>query len=354
MILVTGGAGFIGSNFVLQWMEQEKTPLINLDKLTYAGHLLNLETLTSTPLHKFIHGDICDRQLIKRLLKEFNPQYVVHFAAESHVDRSIASPDSFIKTNIVGTFILLEEALQYWQNLPNDQKEEFRFLHVSTDEVYGSVNDKDPPVTEESPYVPNSPYAASKASSDHLVRAYFKTYHLPVLTVHACNNYGPRQFPEKLIPLAIRNAISEKPIPLYGDGLNRRDWIYVDDHCEALKMVLKKGRIGEIYNVSTGVEQTNLAVLKAICHHLDRLKPRKSKESHEKLIQFVRDRPGHDKRYALDSQKIQKELGWQPRGHFDEYLLKTIKWYLDNPLWIDLVTKSAENKLKNIDKGHLW
>lgn len=335
MILVTGGAGFIGSAFILQWIKQEQSFLINLDKLTYAANIHNLDSLKKDPLYHFIQGDICQRQLIKELLHQYKPQYIVHAAAESHVDRSIANPQDFIQTNVVGTFILLEEALDYWLKLPKPQKENFRFLHVSTDEVYGSISDDAAPATEASPYAPNSPYAASKAASDHLVRAYFKTYQLPVLTAHSCNNFGPRQFSEKLIPLAIRNALLERPIPLYGDGLNLRDWLYVDDHCEALRVILKHGLPGEVYNVSTQIEKTNLSVIQSICHILDAIKPRPSGAPYQELIQFVADRPGHDRRYALSSQKMQNLLGWRPKFCFESALRQTIQWYIDHPQWLE-------------------
>lgn len=330
MILVTGGAGFIGSAFVLQWIKQEKSPVVTLDKLTYAGNLRNLESLKGNALHTFIQGDIADRQLVKKLLDEYQPQYILHCAAESHVDRSIAFPELFMTTNIAGTFALLEETLTYWRKLPQQAQKAFRFLYLSTDEVYGSLDPGAPPAKEEHPYAPNSPYAASKAAADHLVRAYHRTFQLPTLTTHSTNNFGPRQFPEKLIPLALHHALAEKAIPIYGDGLNTRDWIFVEEHCEALRCVLKKGVLGECYNISSSNEKTNLDLMHLICHHLDLLRPRAS-GSYTELIQFVKDRPGHDRRYALDNQKIQ-QLGWRSRGSFAEDLKKTILWYLSEGL----------------------
>jgi dTDP-glucose 4,6-dehydratase len=321
MILVTGGAGFIGSNFVLSTLKERDEPIVNLDKLTYAGSLRNLELLRDDPRHIFMQGDICDRELVRELLKKHKPRAIVHFAAESHVDRSISGPAPFIETNVTGTFSLLEEARL--------SSREVRFLHVSTDEVYGSLGPDDPPFTETNPYAPNSPYAASKAASDHLVRAYHHTYGLPTVTTNCSNNYGPRQFPEKLIPLTIGNALTGKPLPVYGDGRNVRDWLYVEDHCEAVRLVLERGRVGETYNIGGGCEKQNIDVVKAICHLLDELRPRKG-GPHAELISFVQDRPGHDRRYAMDSSKMARELGWRPRETFESGLAKTVRWYLEN------------------------
>jgi len=321
MILVTGGAGFIGSNFVLSTLEERDEPIVNLDKLTYAGSLRNLERLRGDPRHVFVQGDICDRELVRGLLKKYSPRAIVHFAAESHVDRSISGPAPFVQTNVAGTFSLLEEARLL--------SREIRFLHVSTDEVYGSLAPDDPAFTEETPYAPNSPYAASKAAADHLVRAYHHTYGLATVTTNCSNNYGPRQFPEKLIPLTISNALAGKPLPVYGDGRNVRDWLYVEDHCEAVRLVLERGRVGETYNIGGGCEKQNIDVVKAICSLLDELKPRKEGR-HAELISLVKDRPGHDRRYAMDSSKIARELGWRPREDFASGLVKTVRWYLEN------------------------
>jgi dTDP-glucose 4,6-dehydratase len=321
MILVTGGAGFIGSNFVLSTLKERDEPIVNLDKLTYAGSLRNLELLRDDPRHIFMQGDICDRELVRELLRKHKPRAIVHFAAESHVDRSISGPAPFIETNVTGTFSLLEEARL--------SSREVRFLHVSTDEVYGSLGPGDPPFTETNPYAPNSPYAASKAASDHLVRAYHHTYGLPTVTTNCSNNYGPRQFPEKLIPLTIGNALTGKPLPVYGDGRNVRDWLYVEDHCEAVRLVLERGRVGETYNIGGGCEKQNIDVVKAICSLLDELKPRKG-GAHAQLISFVQDRPGHDRRYAMASSKMAHELGWRPRESFESGLAKTVRWYLEN------------------------
>jgi dTDP-glucose 4,6-dehydratase len=338
MILVTGGAGFIGSEFVLQWIHEEKSRVITLDKLTYAGNLLNLASLAENPLHTFIHADIADRRTVSSLLKQHQPDSVVHCAAESHVDRSITSPEAFITTNIVGTSILLEEVLLYWQSLSPEKQKKFRFLYISTDEVYGSLEPKEKPAAENHCYAPNSPYAASKASSDHLVRAYNRTYNLPTITTHSSNNFGPRQFPEKLIPLALFNALREQPIPLYGDGLNIRDWIYVEDHCKALRFILKKGVPGESYNIGANNEKTNLELIHEICKILDSIKPRKSNAPYSDLIQTVKDRLGHDRRYALDTTKIQNELGWHLETNFAANLYNTINWYLENPEWMKAMT----------------
>ena len=326
MIIVTGGAGFIGSNFVLDWLAQEDEPVLNIDKLTYAGHLENLKTVINDPRHTFVQEDINNRAVIDSLLITHQPRAIVHFAAESHVDRSITGPTEFIQTNIIGTFNLLEAAREYYAKHLND-KSSFKFLHVSTDEVYGSLGEHDPAFTETTPYAPNSPYSASKASSDHLVRAYFHTYDLPVLTTNCSNNYGPYQYGEKLIPLMIQTALQEKSLPIYGDGKNIRDWLYVSDHCSAIRTVLEKGKLGEVYNIGGNAEKDNLSVVHKICELLDEIYPRK-KGSYKDLISFVTDRPGHDKRYAINSTKIQKELNWVPQENFDSGLRKTINWYL--------------------------
>jgi dTDP-glucose 4,6-dehydratase len=321
MLLVTGGAGFIGSNFVLSTIAETGEPLVNLDKLTYAGSLGNLETLRDDSRHTFVEGDICDRALVRDLLKKHKPRAIVHFAAESHVDRSIAGPAAFVQTNVVGTFSLLEEARAYSNDLI--------FLHVSTDEVYGSLGPADAAFSETTPYAPNSPYAASKAASDHLVRAYHHTYGLRTLTTNCSNNYGPHQFPEKLIPLMISHALAGKPLPVYGDGQNVRDWLYVADHCAAIRCVLEKGTAGEVYNIGGGAEKTNIDLVRLICALLDDLSPRAAGRYAE-LISFVKDRPGHDRRYAIDATKIARDLGWRPRESFDSGLRKTVQWYLKN------------------------
>ena len=323
MLLVTGGAGFIGSNFVVSTLAQRDEPIVTLDKLTYAGSMANLEAVRSDGRHTFVRGDICDRELVRSLLERHKPRAIVHFAAESHVDRSIAGPAEFVQTNVTGTWSLLEEARACCAD-PS-----FRFLHISTDEVYGSLGPHDPAFTEETPYAPNSPYAASKAAADHLVRAYFHTYGLPVLTTNCSNNYGPRQFPEKLIPLMIRNALAGKPLPVYGDGRNVRDWLYVDDHCDALRRVLAKGKPGETYNIGGESERVNNDVVQLLCELLDKLAPRKGR-SYAELITYVKDRPGHDRRYAMDIGKIRRELGWRPKESFDSGLEKTVRWYLAN------------------------
>ena len=338
-ILVTGGAGFIGSNFILHWIAGETSSVINLDKLTYAGNPANLAAVSSNRRYKFLQGDICDRELIAELLLTHRPRAIVHFAAESHVDRSIHGPDDFIRTNINGTFSLLEETRAYWSNLEGDAKESFRFLHVSTDEVYGSLGAADSSFTETRQYAPNSPYSASKAASDHLVRAYFHTYGLPTLTTNCSNNYGPFQFPEKLIPLAILHAVSDQPIPVYGDGQNVRDWLYVADHCQAIRLVLARGRVGETYNIGGQSELKNLDVVNTICSLLDELQPQP--QLHNKLITYVTDRPGHDRRYAMNISKIASELGWRPRETFATGIRKTIHWYLENQAWIQSVTTGA-------------
>jgi len=342
-VLVTGGAGFIGSNFVLEALNKDgATQVINLDKLTYAGNLKNLLSIEQDPRHVFVRGDIGDRELIRRLCTEFQPQAFVNFAAESHVDRSIHSPGDFIQTNVVGTFNLLEEVRFYWQGLPTDQRETFRFLHVSTDEVYGSLSADDPAFTEETPYQPNSPYSASKASSDHLVRAYHHTYGLPTLTTNCSNNYGPYQYPEKLIPLVMLNALEGKPLPIYGDGMNIRDWLYVVDHCQAIYEVLAKGRVGETYNIGGNNEKTNLEVVHTLCDILDELQP-KAHGSYRDQITFVKDRPGHDRRYAIDARKISREIGWQPQETFTTGIRKTVEWYLSHRAWVEDI-RSGEYK----------
>src|SRR5216117_3618160 len=329
MLLVTGGAGFIGSNFVLSTIAETGETVVNLDKLTYAGNLRNLDSLREDRRHAFVHGDICDRQMLRKLLSKHKPRAVVHFAAESHVDRSIAGPAAFVQTNVVGTFCLLEESRTFYESLAGTERERFRFLHVSTDEVYGSLGPKDPAFTESNRHAPNSPYAASKAAADHLVRSYHHTYGLPTLTTNCSNNYGPYQFPEKLIPLMIRNALAGKPLPVYGDGRNVRDWLYVTDHCDALRVVLARGRPGETYNIGGESERANNEVVQTLCALLDKARPRKA-GSYAELIAFVTDRLGHDRRYAMNIAKIHRELGWQPRETFETGLEKTVQWYLAN------------------------
>ncbi|MDQ9170133.1 dTDP-glucose 4,6-dehydratase [Oxalobacteraceae bacterium R-40] len=333
MILVTGGAGFIGSNFVLEWLAQSEEPVLNLDKLTYAGNLQNLAALEGDSRHVFVQGDIGDGKLVSSLLAQHKPRAIVHFAAESHVDRSIHGPGEFIQTNIVGTFQLLEAARAYWDALPETEKADFRFLHVSTDEVYGSLEESDPAFKETNRYEPNSPYSASKAASDHLVRAYHHTYGLPVLTTNCSNNYGPFHFPEKLIPLVIHNALAGKPLPIYGDGQQIRDWLYVKDHCSGIRRVLEGGRLGETYNIGGWNEKANLDVVKTLCATLDELQPRQDGKSYAEQITFVKDRPGHDRRYAIDATKLEKELGWKPSETFETGIRKTVQWYLDNQKW---------------------
>ena len=340
-ILVTGGAGFIGSNFILQWLAAEGAPVINLDKLTYAGNLCNLEQVATDARYSFVQGDICDRKLVQNLLVLHRPSAIVHFAAESHVDRSIHGPDDFIHTNVNGTFALLEEARAYISGMTAEEKFSFRFLHVSTDEVYGSLGPNELPFSEARPYAPNSPYAASKAASDHLVRAYRHTYGLPTLTTNCSNNYGPFQFPEKLIPLAILHAIEGKPIPVYGDGQNVRDWLFVEDHCAAIRTVLSRGRVGETYNIGGKSERPNLEIVRTICTILDELRPHDPVVPHRNLITFVQDRPGHDRRYAIDTTKIERELGWHPRQTLETLLRSTIEWYLAHGGWIREVTSGA-------------
>jgi len=340
-ILVTGAAGFIGSNFVLEWLRSEQAKVITLDKLTYAGNLRNLASIAGNPRHEFVRGDICDEQLVADLLKSHCPRAIVHFAAESHVDRSIKSPAEFVHTNVQGTLNLLQKSHQFWLELPEQQRTNFRFLHVSTDEVYGSLGPEETAFTEQTPYAPNSPYAASKASSDHLVRAWHHTYGFPTVTTNCSNNYGPYQFPEKLIPLILLNALEGKPLPIYGDGMNIRDWLYVEDHCEGIRMALATGRPGETYNIGGNNERTNLEVVTSICDLLDELLPDAKIGHRRNLMTYVNDRPGHDRRYAIDASKIQKELGWTSRTRFDHGIRKTVEWYLANMEWVDEVRSGA-------------
>ncbi|CAB3904045.1 dTDP-glucose 4,6-dehydratase [Achromobacter animicus] len=337
-IIVTGGAGFIGSNFVLDWFVEGTEPVITLDKLTYAGNPENLASLSGNPNHQLVVGDIGDTKLVADLLAKHKPRAVLNFAAESHVDRSIHGPGEFIQTNIVGTFHLLEAVRAYWSVLPEQEKQDFRFLHVSTDEVYGSLSKDDPAFRETNPYEPNSPYSASKAASDHLVRAYHHTYGLPVLTTNCSNNYGPYHFPEKLIPLVIHNALAGKPLPIYGDGQQIRDWLYVKDHCSAIRRVLDQGKLGETYNVGGWNEKANLDVVNTLCELLDELSPRADGQSYKQQITFVKDRPGHDRRYAIDAGKLERELGWRPAETFESGIRKTVQWYLDNQAWVHNVT----------------
>ena len=340
MILVTGGAGFIGANFVLDWLAESGEPVVNLDKLTYAGNLETLQSLQGDARHVFVQGDICDRALVDALLHEHHPRAIVHFAAESHVDRSIHGPGEFVRTNVEGTFTLLEAARAYWGDMAEPAKAGFRFLHVSTDEVYGSLAPDAPAFTETHPYEPNSPYSASKAASDHLVRAWHHTYGLPVVTTNCSNNYGPYQFPEKLIPLMMVNALAGKALPIYGDGMNVRDWLYVTDHCSAIRTVLAGGRVGETYNVGGWNEMPNISIVKTICAILDELRP-SDDGPYERLLTYVTDRPGHDRRYAIDARKIERELGWRPAESFESGIRKTVQWYLDNPTWIANVQSGA-------------
>ncbi|WP_018715789.1 dTDP-glucose 4,6-dehydratase [Brachymonas chironomi] len=341
MILITGGAGFIGGNFVLDWLAQHNEPILNLDKLTYAGNLETLAAVQDDPRHLFVQGDIGDAQLVSRLLAEHQPRAILNFAAESHVDRSIHGPEDFIQTNIVGTFHLLECARAYYNGLQGQAKEAFRFLHVSTDEVYGTLAPDAPAFTEQHRYEPNSPYSASKAASDHLVRAYHHTYGLPVLTTNCSNNYGPYHFPEKLIPLMIVNALAGKPLPVYGDGMQVRDWLYVKDHCSAIRRVLEAGQLGETYNVGGWNEKPNIDIVHTICRLLDQLRPRADGRSYAEQITHVTDRPGHDRRYAIDAHKIERELGWKPAETFDTGIAKTVQWYLDHPQWVANVQSGA-------------
>ncbi len=341
MILVTGGAGFIGSNFVIDWLAGGGEPVVNLDKLTYAGNVRNLDSLANDPRHVFVRGDIADQPLIERLLSEHSVRAIVHFAAESHVDRSIHGPADFIETNIVGTFRLLEAARAHWSALPPSEQAAFRFLHVSTDEVFGTLAAGDPPFCETNQYLPNSPYAASKASSDHLVRGYHHTYGLPVLTTNCSNNYGSWQFPEKLIPLIIANALAGKPLPIYGDGMQVRDWLYVGDHCSAIRRVLDSGRLGEVYCVGGSSEKPNIEVVKTLCSILDHERPRADGSPYASLITYVKDRPGHDRRYAIDARKLSSELGWKPSETFETGMAKTVRWYLDHQDWVADVTSGG-------------
>ena len=340
-LLVTGAAGFIGSNFVLDWLAGGGEPVVSLDKLTYAGNLENLASLANDPRHSFVQGDISDLELLERLLAEHRPRAVINFAAESHVDRSIHGPGEFIQTNVVGTFRLLEAVRGYWAGLPEADKTSFRFLHVSTDEVYGSLSPTEPPFAETHRYEPNSPYSASKAASDHLVRAWHHTYGLPVLTTNCSNNYGPYHFPEKLIPLMIVNALAGKPLPVYGDGMQIRDWLYVKDHCSAIRQVLNAGRLGETYNIGGWNEKPNIEIVHTICELLDAMRPRADGESYKTQITYVKDRPGHDRRYAIDARKIEQELGWRPAETFETGIRKTVEWYLANGEWVTRVQSGA-------------
>jgi dTDP-glucose 4,6-dehydratase len=338
-ILVTGGAGFIGSNFVLTWIGNAGSTVVNLDLLSYAGNPENLDSLAGSGRHVLVRGDICDAELVAALLREHQPRAIVHFAAESHVDRSIASPEAFIRTNVHGTFVLLDQAKKYWSGLSEDDRKAFRFLHVSTDEVYGTLGPQEAAFSETTAYAPNSPYAASKAASDHLARAYCHTWGLPVLTTNCSNNYGPFQFPEKLIPLMILNALERKPLPVYGDGLNVRDWLFVEDHCSAIRAVLERGRIGETYNIGGNSERANIDVVKSICDLVDEMRP--GAGPRRGLITYVKDRPGHDRRYAIDASKISRELGWKPAAEFETGLRQTVRWYLEHAAWIENVRTGA-------------
>ena len=340
-ILVSGGAGFIGSNFILDWLNASYEPVVNLDKLTYAGNLQNIASVDSDDRHMFVHGDIGDADLMDKLLERYEPRAIINFAAESHVDRSIHGPGDFIQTNVVGTFRLLEAVRGYWCTLSNDQKAAFRFLHVSTDEVYGSLAHSAAAFSETNRYEPNSPYSASKAASDHMVRAWYHTYGLPVLTTNCSNNYGPYQFPEKLIPLVIVNALAGKTLPVYGDGMQIRDWLYVGDHCSAIRRVLDEGKVGETYNVGGWNEKPNIEIVLTVCALLDELSPRADGRLYEEQISFVTDRPGHDRRYAINARKIELELGWKPAETFESGIRKTVQWYLDNPDWVSHVQSGA-------------
>lgn len=350
-ILVTGGAGFIGSNFIRHWIRRSVGKIINLDKLTYAGNLRSLAVLEAPEQHVFVHGDIGDTALVSDLLARFRPRAILNFAAESHVDRSIHSPADCVETNVLGTFRLLEQVRCYWQSLSVAERTRFRLLHVSTDEVYGSLQPSDPPFTESAPYAPNSPYSASKAASDHLVRAYHHTYGLPTLTTNCSNNYGPYQFPEKLIPLMILNAVQGRPLPVYGDGGNVRDWLYVEDHCNAICRILERGRIGEVYNIGGNSERTNLEVVRAICAALDKMSPCSPVTPHEKLITFVADRPGHDRRYGIDASKLQRRLDWRPMTKFEDGIRATVRWYLENREWVEEVTSGEYRKWVDLNYG---
>lgn len=350
MILVTGGAGFIGSNFVLDWLARHDEPVLNLDALTYAGNRHNLAALDGDPRHVFVQGDICDRALLDELLRTHWPRAIVHFAAESHVDRSIHGPGAFMRTNVEGTFTLLEAARAHVAGLPDTDRLAFRFLHVSTDEVYGSLGPQDPPFAETKAYEPNSPYSASKAASDHLVRAWHHTYGLPVLTTNCSNNYGPLQFPEKLIPLMIVNALAGKPLPVYGDGKNVRDWLYVSDHCDAIRAVLERGVPGQTYNIGGWNEMANIDIVHTVCGLLDELRPDPA-GPRERLVQFVKDRPGHDRRYAIDARRIERELGWRPAETFDTGIRKTVQWYLSHPEWIEQVQSGSYRQWVDLQYG---
>jgi len=340
-ILVTGGAGFIGSNFVLQRLKKSASAVINLDLLTYAGNLGNLVSLDGNPKHVFVQGDICDPELVGSLLQKHRPRAIVHFAAESHVDRSIVAPDAFLRTNIQGTFVLLDQTKKYWSGMSDSDRASFRFLHVSTDEVYGTLGIDDSAFCETTAYAPNSPYAASKAASDHMVRAYQHTFGLPTLTTNCSNNYGPFQFPEKLIPLMVLNALEGKPLPVYGDGKNVRDWLYVEDHCSAIQTVLEHGAIGETYNIGGNSERANIDVVTTLCDLVDEMRPDVSAGTRRRLITYVEDRPGHDRRYAIDATKISRDLGWKPSEQFESGLRKTVRWYLENSAWVDSVRTGA-------------
>lgn len=343
-ILVTGGAGFIGSNFILEWLAKFDEPVINVDKLTYAGNPDNLANLKADQRHTLVHGDIANSELIQQLLNKHRPRAILNFAAESHVDRSILGPEDFIQTNVVGTFRLLEATRGYWNSLERAERESFRFLHVSTDEVYGSLNPEEPAFTEEHKYQPNSPYSATKASSDHLVRAYHHTYGLPVITTNCSNNYGPYQFPEKLIPLMIINALGGRPLPIYGDGMQVRDWLYVKDHCSAICRALEAGKLGEVYNIGGWNEKPNIDAVRTICERLDKLKPLPNGHKYSEQITHIKDRPGHDRRYAIDARKIENELGWKPTETFESGIQKTVEWYLANPTWVTNVTSGEYRK----------
>lgn len=351
MILVTGGAGFIGSNFVLSWLAGSNEGVVNLDKLTYAGNLENLDSVSGDPRHVFVQGDIGDGELVSKLLSQYRPRAILNFAAESHVDRSIHGPEEFIQTNVIGTFRLLEAVRAHYAELPPEDKNTFRFLHVSTDEVYGSLEPDAPAFDEQHQYAPNSPYSASKASSDHIVRAYHHTYGLPVLTTNCSNNYGPYHFPEKLIPLIIRNALSGKSLPIYGNGRQVRDWLYVADHCSAIRRVLEKGRVGETYNVGGNNEKRNVDVVNTLCGMLDELAPRADGKSYSSQIEFVKDRPGHDARYAIDARKIQSELNWFPEETFETGIAKTVQWYLDNQAWVERVASGSYRQWMDTNYG---
>jgi dTDP-glucose 4,6-dehydratase len=340
-ILVTGGAGFIGSNFILAWMKASSAAVVNLDLLTYAGNAANLASVEADPRYTFVHGDICNAELVGSLLRKHRPRAILHFAAESHVDRSIVAPEAFVRTNVMGTFVLLEQARAYCAELDEGGRAAFRFLHVSTDEVYGTLGPDDPAFSETTSYSPNSPYAASKAGSDHLARAYFHTFGLPVLTTNCSNNYGPFQFPEKLIPLVILNALDGKPLPVYGDGKNVRDWLFVEDHCAAIRRVLESGHPGETYNVGGNSERANIDVVAAICDLVDEMRPRAGAAPRRKLITYVQDRPGHDRRYAIDASKVTRELTWKPAEQFEGGLRKTVRWYLENSEWVNGVRTGA-------------